>query len=108
MNLTKKNKLLKKYIDIFNLQEWNIILEDCCNQQNYGEAEYLLFSKNAVIKINNDLTDEEYDKTLIHEVLHLCLAPIEDYFLQKCPKSHDDIKQKIEHIVIKLESAWCK
>ena len=106
MTKNKKQRLLKKYQNLFNLNEWNITLNPCHNCEVFGEAEYLYFSKVANIFIKEDLTDEEYEHTMIHEFLHLCLAPIEDYTLDKNKKDTDLIKQIVEHIAIKLEKAW--
>lgn len=65
----KLNELLKSY----GLSEWQIAIKMDCMFE-LGKCEYDINSKSAIIRLNENLNDEEIVKTLKHEVLHLCLA----------------------------------
>ena len=105
MTQNKKQRLLKKYQNLFNLNEWNIKIEDLFSTEYMGTTDYNYFGKIAIISIQNFLTEEEYERTLLHEVLHIVMAPIDNYCLNKC-KDKELISQIIEHIVIRLEKGW--
>lgn len=68
INLKEK---LEQYKDILKLQEWDIQLveEERLNSDGSSYAVYNDFG--ATIKINSRLKDEEKEKTVIHELLHL-------------------------------------
>lgn len=102
------NQLLKKYQNLFNLNDWilelNVIDEDL---YIYAETEYNSFSKQAYIDLNKNHSDIDIEKTIIHELLHLIIADINDFALNYTKSYHHDILRKYaEHCVIKLENAF--
>jgi len=65
------DELLKKWIDILRLKDWDIQLIEASELDNSGNS-YLLYNMYKVrITIKAELSEEEKEKTLIHELLHL-------------------------------------
>ncbi|OOM82318.1 hypothetical protein CLPUN_03190 [Clostridium puniceum] len=65
------DKLLKKWVKILKLKDWNIQLIEAEALDNSGNS-YILFNDyKARITIKAELSQEEKEKTLIHELLHL-------------------------------------
>lgn len=65
------NDLLKKWIEILKLKDWNIQLIEEATLDNSGEAKMIYNDYQAIIRIKSELSQEEKEKTLIHELLHL-------------------------------------
>ena len=74
--------------DILNLNDWDIkvktVRQGEMDEENQGEVRYNFVGKQAIIKLldpidwtNKDF-DQDKDKTLIHELLHLKFAVIDD------------------------------
>lgn len=65
------NKMLNIWIDILKLKDWNIqIIEE--KALDYDGCSKIIYNDyKAIIKIKDELSFKEKEKTLIHELLHL-------------------------------------
>lgn len=96
--------LLRDWMERLGLQEWRIKLEDCCDprdmqsQDCFGCTEWSEATKTARIQIiDPDCTGGfvvpfDYEKTLVHELLHLKTCLISD--------SDDKLQERIAHQLI--------
>lgn len=106
MNKIDKNEaelLLREWQRRLNLSDWVIrIVPDCFPddmglQNSAGEAEWVEVNKSAVIRIINPLLygdriiPFDFEKTLVHELLHLKFSLLE---------SDDDLKNRVVHMLI--------
>lgn len=106
MNKIDKNeaeRLLREWQRRLNLGDWVIrIVPDCLPddmglENNSGEAEWVEVNKSAVVRIiNPDLYGEriipfDFEKTLVHELLHLKFSLLE---------SDDDLRNRVVHMLI--------
>lgn len=106
MNKIDKNeaeRLLREWQRRLNLGDWVIrIVPDCLPddmglENNSGEAEWVEVNKSAVIRIiNPELYGEriipfDFEKTLVHELLHLKFSLIE---------SDNDLRNRVVHMLI--------
>ena len=74
-NLDKK---LLKWQKILRLQDWNIILEKLNDKNKAGDFSFDRDSKSAVMKINFSNKNENLESTMIHELIHLKLADLDE------------------------------
>lgn len=65
------DKLLKKWTEILRLKDWDIQVCEEDTLESDGETKTLYNINKAIIRIKNELSNEEKEKTLIHELLHL-------------------------------------
>ncbi|CUU45550.1 ImmA/IrrE family metallo-endopeptidase [Clostridium beijerinckii] len=65
------NELLKKWIEILRLKDWDIQLSEVEVLDNNGDSYIIYNMYKARIRIKAELSQEEKEKTLIHELLHL-------------------------------------
>lgn len=92
MEESMKDKL-EKYKKILNLSNFDIqiIEEDAFELE--GATKVLYNDNKAIIKIKNELSEEEKEKTLIHELLHLVHRDEED--IVSGMAEHNDIDGQI-------------
>lgn len=65
------DELLEKWVGILRLKDWDIQLLEVDVLDTDGSS-YIIYNFNkAVIRIKSELSKEEKEKTLIHELLHL-------------------------------------
>lgn len=100
----KANELLQKWIKILQLTDWDIHFEwrmrerDMNLQDSMGCVRYEHTSKQAIIQMldpvdfSNDLFKYDYEKTLVHELLHLKFADIDN--------SENELQNKLIHQLI--------
>ena len=62
---------LDRYKQILNLQNWDIQLIEESQLEVEGATKVFFNDYKAIVKIKKELSDEEKEKTLIHELLHL-------------------------------------
>lgn len=104
MDEQKANALLRKWVSILGLESWNIVFRwklranDMAIPDSLGCAQFTFESRQAIIQMldpvdfdNPDFT-YDYEKTLVHELLHLKFAKIDD--------SGDALRDKITHQLI--------
>lgn len=106
MNKTDKNEaelLLREWQRRLNLGDWAIRIEPDCLPDDMGlenvagEAEWVEVNRSAVIRIiNPELYGEriipfDFEKTLVHELLHLKFCLLE---------SDDELRNRVIHMLI--------
>ena len=101
---TEIEKLLKEWQTRLDLSDWAIELRDNCpvcefnTQNSVGECEWDLVHKCAVIRLisqseyGNAITPYDKEKTLVHELLHIKFALIDN--------SGNDIVDRYVHQLI--------
>lgn len=112
----KKNKLISK----LNLQDWNIqFLFDACDNTHWAaQCEQDPAYKIARVTINPGLheTEEEVINSLVHELMHIVLAPVEGVHMidlagydEDSPefrRSHEQWRQACEQLVCSLTKSY--
>lgn len=90
MTNSESKRLLKKWQKRLRLTDWAIALHvdstpgDFIEQDRCGEVEYIEENKTAVIRIiraeyyGNRVTPFSFEQTLVHELLHLKFALLDD------------------------------
>ena len=87
---TEHERLLKEWQNRLGLHDWIIKLSDYCLPENMsaqdvaGDVDWRECSKNAVIEIldpqfyGDRIIPFDYEKTLVHELMHLKLSLVSD------------------------------
>lgn len=104
MTEQKANELFKKWVKILQLETWDIRFQWCvCDRDmsmadSVGCTQYKHTSKQAIVQMldpvdfDNDLFEYDYEKTLVHELLHLKFADLDD--------SGDALRDKMLHQMV--------
>ena len=105
MTEEKAFELFNKWVRILGLENWDIKLYwktremDMSIKESYGCTTYLHESRQAVIQMLDPVDCDDlrpfkydYEKTLIHELLHVKFADLED--------SGDQLRDKLTHQMI--------
>lgn len=105
------DELLKKYVKILNVQNWDIqLLED--ESLEVSANCYMIFNDyKAVIKLKKQHSLEEKEKSLIHELIHLvrrdeydlCTEIIQDEYLNKLyARFHERSVEQLANVIYNL------
>lgn len=104
MTEEKAQLLLKKWVEILELESWDIRFkwrvrsQDMNLQDSVGCTTYKHTSKQAIIQMldpvdfSNDMFEYDYEETLVHELLHLKFADIDD--------SENELQNKLLHQLV--------
>lgn len=65
------NNILKKWVEILKLKDWDIQVIEAEQLDNDGDSYIIYNMYKARIRVKAELSQEEKEKTLIHELLHL-------------------------------------
>lgn len=115
MNERTAQALFAKWVKILGLQDWEIRFHwkvrsyDMAAQDSRGVATYNMVKKQASIQMLDQQDDEEwegfkfdYEKTLVHELMHLKLAVID-------VDQDDEHKDPVhEHVVHQMVDEFAK
>lgn len=109
MTEKEANILFEKWKNMLHLEDWDIkfqwsvradeLPEDVC-----GSATYVFERKMAIVKMisevdyTNELFPYDYEQTLVHELLHLKFAAIDD--------SENALQNKLVHQLIDDMAKW--
>lgn len=97
-------KLLDRWVRILHLEEWNINFQwkvrakDMIGQDCIGCTSANVVSRQAIIQMIDPVDFEnpdfpyDYEKTLVHELLHLTFWDMDD--------TGDDLRDKLIHIMV--------
>ena len=107
MNIDDK---LTEYKNILKLNDWEIQVNEEESLGDNAEAKMLFNYYKAIIKINNNLNDEEKEKSLIHELLHVIHRDEMDIMFQFLndeqrifyERFHERAIEKMAQIIYKL------
>lgn len=103
-NMTEHEKLLQEWQSRLGLQEWRIKLCDCCKPDDMtlqgvsGDVDWTECIKTARIEIldpqyyGDRIVPFDWEKTLVHELLHLKLSLVSD--------NVDDLQARYMHQII--------
>lgn len=105
------NSLVRKYQSILGLNDWEIIVtvDDAINTS--AETKLLYNDYKAIIRINAKHSDEEKERSLIHELIHLIYRDAYDIFTENveneyikeyCSRQHERAIEKTAKIIYKL------
>lgn len=103
----KINRLQK----ILRLQDWDIDYIEVPTMQNSAGTKTLYNEYRAVIEMKAELSEEEKEVTLIHEMLHLVYRDAYDIFTEQCQdefakdyctKQHERAIEKTAKIIYSL------
>jgi Zn-dependent peptidase ImmA (M78 family) len=72
------------YQSLLRLEDWDICVVEEPNLVNNAEAKMIYNDCKAIIRINADLSQEEKEKALVHEMLHLIFRDAYDIFVEQC------------------------
>jgi len=105
------NELLKKWIEILRLKDWDIQVVEEDTLENDGETKVLFNMYKAIIRIKGELSNEEKEKTLIHELLHLLHRDeadlvsdnLEDYNQTLYIRFHERNIEKVAQILYSIQ-----
>ncbi len=101
---TQGEKLMREWQNRIGLQDWTIVLsdmrrpEDMAVQGVSGDVDWTEANKTAVIEIldpqfyGERIVPFDYEKTLVHELLHLKLSLVSDHV--------DDLQARYMHQII--------
>lgn len=103
MTEQKATELFEKWRKILHLEAWDIRFQwrvrvDAMKRPGLGCTEFQHATREAIIKMldpvdfENDLFEYDYEKTLVHELLHLKFADLDD--------SGDPLRDKLTHQMI--------
>lgn len=104
MDEQKAKALLRKWVSILGLESWDIVFRwklranDMAIPDSLGCAQFTFESRQAIIQMLDPVDFDnpdfayDYEKTLVHELLHLKFAKIDD--------SGDALRDKITHQLI--------
>lgn len=104
MTEEKATELFEKWRKILHLEAWDIRLQWCVRGRDMnivdalGCTSYRHASHQAIVQMldpvdfENDLFQYDYEKTLVHELLHLKFADLDD--------SGDPLRDKLTHQMI--------
>lgn len=104
------NEVLNKWIEILRLKDWDIQLLEASGLNADGNS-YIIYNMYKVrISINAELSQEEKEKTLIHELLHLVHRDecdlvtdnLEDYNKTLYTRFHERNIEKVAQILYSL------
>lgn len=95
-------KVLKRWQKRLRLRDWDIDIQRAKPKRlggkyNVGRVEYSLDSKTATILVSDKLKNKkDVEHTIVHELLHLHLAPLSQSCEDDCYGIHEE--QAIESI----------
>lgn len=103
MTEEKATELFEKWRKILHLEAWDIrfkwcVRVDAMKRPGLGCTEFQHATREAIIQMldpvdfENDLFEYDYEKTLVHELLHLKFADLDD--------SGDPLRDKLTHQMI--------
>lgn len=104
MTEQKANELFQKWVKILQLESWDIRFQWCVRERDMhlrdslGCVDFIHESRQAIIQMldpvdfDNDLFTYDYEKTLVHELLHLKFASLDS--------SGDPLRDKLTHQMV--------
>lgn len=104
MTEDKAIELFNKWVHVFRLENWDIKFQwktrerDMDLKESCGCVKYLHQTRQAVVQMldpvdfSNNLFEYDYEKTLVHELLHIKFADLDD--------SGDPLRDKLVHQMI--------
>lgn len=104
MTEEKANELFNKWVSVLHLESWDIKFQwkvrerDMNLRESCGCTTYLHQSRQAIVQMmdpvdfSNALFGYDYEKTLVHELLHIKFADLDD--------SGDPLRDKLTHQMV--------
>lgn len=104
MTEERANELFRKWVNILHLESWDIRFQwkvrerDMDLKESCGCTGFLHSARQAVVQMvdpvdyDNALFEYDYEKTLIHELLHIKFADLDD--------TGDPLRDKLTHQMI--------
>ena len=100
--------LLEKWMDLLGLSEWHlewVWAED--DEHLEGSAEIICSnaSKEAILGIRKDIKHEELEKIILHELVHMLLAPLDDAIDAYATSSDGEMKDDTYAVICNIEES---
>lgn len=100
--------LIEKWMDILSLSDWHlewVWAEDIDNIDGSAEIICSNATKEAVLGIRKDIKEQELEKVILHELVHMLLAPLDDAIDAYASSGQDEMKDETYAVICNVEES---